>query len=210
MIERFPKWWFFYLIGKSLFYVVGILSLIFYGTAYIVIALTHPYPTLSIWVIGIGCWVLLLAPFVINHYIAKKRKEKIQAVLEKVKDTGYFNPDQNSEYWLFWHSTYLGFDFKKGTLLYVRIYPGNVMDVVGLDAYSLVRTEVDGTKLRLYTKLATLPMIPLKTGAAASIANHLHGMNYKGYSYNFNFNDVVNKKRTELEALTELPIPVLS
>ena len=77
--------------------------------------------------------------------------------------------------------------------MYIRIYPGNVMDVIGFDAYSLTRTEVEDSKLRLFTKFTSLPMILIDTGAASSIANHLHAMNNKGYSYNFNFNDVVNK-----------------
>lgn len=204
MIERFPRWWFFYLVGKSLFYVVGIISLVFYGTAFLAIA-----ERIDEYIIGFGCWILLVLPYVVNYRLAKNRRQKIQTVLDKVKDTGFFNPDQTADYWLFWDSTYLGFDFKKGTILYIRIYPGNVMDVVGLDAYSLVRTELDGTKLKLFTKLATLPMIPLKTGAASSIANHLHGMNHKAYSYNFNFQDIVNKKRVELENLTGVPVPEL-
>jgi len=209
MIERFPKWWFFYLIAKALFYVAGIIGLVSYGIMYLTVALTHPNPSLSTWIIGIGCWVLLFTPFAINRFIATKRKQKIQAVIEKVKQTGYFNPDQNGEYFLFWQSTYIGFDFRQGTILYIRIYPGNVMDVIGLDAYSLVRTEVDGSKLSLYTKFSTLPMIPLKTGAASSIANHLHAMSYKGYRYSFDFNDVLKKKCHEMETLTGMPVPEL-
>ncbi|MDR5096704.1 hypothetical protein P7F73_23135, partial [Enterobacter sp. EC-ML 621] len=99
---------------------------------------------------------------------------------------------------------------KHHPFLYVRIYPGNVMDVIGFDAYSLTRTEVEDSKLRLFTRFTSLPMIPIDTGAASSIANHLHAMNNKGYTYNFNFNDVVNKKRAEIESLTGLPVPVLA
>lgn len=83
------------------------------------------------------------------------------------------------------------------------------MDVIGFDAYSVVRTEVDGSKLSLYTKFASLPMIPVKTGAASSIANHLHAMNHKGYQYSFNFQEAVNKKRLELEKLTGITVPAL-
>lgn len=204
MVERFPRWWFFYIIGKALFYVVGIISLIFYGTAFLTIA-----ESTDEYIVGIGCWILLGLPFAVNYCIAKRRKIKINDVLEKVKQAGHFNPSQGSEYFLFWQSTYLGFDFQNGTLLYVRIYPGNVMDVIGFDAYSVVKTEVDGSKLSMYTKLASLPMIPVKTGAASSIANHLHAMNHKGYKYDFDFHGAVNKKRQELEKLTGLPVPAL-
>lgn len=93
--------------------------------------------------------------------------------------------------------------------MYIRIYPGNVMDVIGFDAYSLTRTEVEGSKLRLYTKLASLPMIPIDTYAASNPANHIHAMNNKGYSYNFNFPEIVKQKRQKLESLAGMPVPDL-
>lgn len=204
MTNRFPKWWFSYLVAKSLFYVAGIIGLVFYGIAFLTIAESYDE-----YIIGFGCWFLLIAPFAINYVIAKKRKRKIQSVLEKIKETGHFSPVKSSEGWLFWQNAYIGFDYHKGTIVYIRIYPGNVMDVIGFDAYSLTRTEVDGSTLRLYTKFASLPMLPLKTGAASNIANHLHAMNNKGYSYNFNFPDIVNRKRTEMETVAGMPIPEL-
>lgn len=193
MVDRYPKWWFFYLVAKSLFYVAGILSLIFYGIVYITVANSYDE-----YIIGFGCWVLLVAPFAVNYFIAKKRKQKIQSALVEIKATGHFNPTKESEAWFFWKNTYLGFDYHKGTIVYIRIYPGNVMDVIGFDAYSLTRTEVEGSKLRLYTKLASLPMIPIDTYAASNLANHIHAMNNKGYSYNFNFPEIVKQKRQKL------------
>ncbi|STB73724.1 plasmid IncI1-type surface exclusion protein ExcA [Citrobacter koseri] len=204
MVDRYPKWWFFYLVAKSLFYVAGILSLIFYGIVYITVANSYDE-----YIIGFGCWVLLVAPFAVNYFIAKKRKQKIQSALAEIKATGHFNPTKESEAWFFWKNTYLGFDYHKGTIVYIRIYPGNVMDVIGFDAYSLTRTEVEGSKLRLYTKLASLPMISIDTDAASNIANHIHAMNNKGYSYNFNFPDIVKQKRQKLESLAGMPVPDL-
>ncbi|PYZ20425.1 hypothetical protein DNK77_28610 [Enterobacter cloacae complex sp.] len=204
MVDRYPKWWFFYLVAKSLFYVAGILSLIFYGIVYITVANSYDE-----YIIGFGCWVLLVAPFAVNYFIAKKRKQKIQSALAEIKATGHFNPTKESEAWFFWKNTYLGFDYHKGTIVYIRIYPGNVMDVIGFDAYSLTRTEVEGSKLRLYTKLASLPMIPIDTYAASNLANHIHAMNNKGYSYNFNFPEIVKQKRQKLESLAGMPVPDL-
>lgn len=204
MVDRYPKWWFFYLVAKSLFYVAGILSLIFYGIVYITVANSYDE-----YIIGFGCWVLLVAPFAVNYFIAKKRKQKIQSALAEIKATGHFNPTKESEAWFFWKNTYLGFDYHKGTIVYIRIYPGNVMDVIGFDAYSLTRTEVEGSKLRLYTKLASLPMISIDTDAASNLANHIHAMNNKGYSYNFNFPDIVKQKRQKLESLAGMPVPDL-
>lgn len=210
MNERFPKWWVPYYVVRTLFLRFGVITLALLAALFTVYVVSGDFVTADDYIFLFGCWFVLITPFVINYVIAKNRKRKISAVIEKIKETGLFKPESSSEGWLFWQSTYLGFDFQKGTFLYVRIYPGNVMDVIGFDAYSLTRTEVEDSKLRLFTRFTSLPMIPIDTGAASNIANHLHAMNNKGYSYNFNFNDVVNKKRAEIEALTGLPVPVLA
>lgn len=71
MVDRYPKWWFFYLVAKSLFYVAGILSLIFYGIVYITVANSYDE-----YIIGFGCWVLLVAPFAVNYFIAKNANRR--------------------------------------------------------------------------------------------------------------------------------------
>lgn len=209
MIERFPKKWLIYYVAKSLFLRFGVIILIFFAPLFTLFAFDSPYANTREYVIAFGCWILLTAPFAINYLIAKKRKMKIQTVLNDIKSSGHFNPTRDAEGWLFWQNTYLGCDYQNGTMVYIRIYPGKVMDVIGFDAYSLVRTEVEGSKLRLYTRFASLPMIPIETSAASNIANHLHGMNNKGYSYNFNFPNIVQNKRKELESLAGMPVPEL-
>lgn len=207
--DRFPKWWIFYSVARSLFLKFGIISFALLFFLCMLPIIFDDYVRSEAYLYAFLSGMFLLSPFAINFIIAKNRKQKLRTVVDNIKATGLFNPTTNSEGWLFWNSTYLGFDFHKGTFLYVRIYPGNVMDVIGFDAYSLVRTEVEGSKLRLYTRLTSLPMIPIDTGSASSIADHLHAMNNKRYSYNFDFHDVVNKKHKELEQLAGMPVPEL-
>lgn len=210
MKDRFPKWWVLYSVAKSLFLKFGIISFVLIFLLCSLSISMDEFVRAEAYLYALTSCFLLVTPFAINYAIANNRKKKILAVIEKIKETGHFNPASSSEVWLFWQSTYLGFDFQQGTFLFIRIYPGNVMDVIGFDAYSLTSTQVEDSKLRLFTKFTSLPMIPIDTGAASNIANHLHAMNNKGYSYSFNFNDVVNKKRAEIEALTGLPVPVLA
>ncbi|MEI7307135.1 plasmid IncI1-type surface exclusion protein ExcA [Pectobacterium atrosepticum] len=207
MNDRFPKWWLIYSVAKSLFLKFGVITLLVFSPLFTFFVFDSPYIHTTEYMIVFICWFILVAPFFVNFVIAKKRKHKIQTVLDKIKLSGCFNPTKDSEGWLFWQNTYLGCDYLQGTIVYIRIYPGNVMDIIGFDAYSLVRTEVEGSKLRLYTKFASLPMIPIDTFAASNIADHLHGMNNKGYIYNFNFPDVVKNKRKELETLSGIPVP---
>lgn len=209
MVDRFPKWWLAYIVVRGLFLRFGVISLILLcslGTLYV---LNGRWVTTDDALIVIVFWILLIAPFVVNYIIAKRRKAQIVQVLDVIKSTGYFKPNRDSEAWLFWKNTYIGFDYHQGTIVYIRIYPGKVMDVIGFDAYGIVRTEVESCQLRIFTKYASLPMIPVDTGAASSIANHIYGMNNKGYSYNFNFQNVIKSKRSEIERIAGMPVPEL-
>lgn len=211
MVNRFPSWWLGYVLVRGLYLRFGIISLLLIGILCTLSMLMDSYARIDIYIYGFGCWFFLIAPFVANYYIAKNRKQRILSVLEEIKATGYFNPDKNSEGWLFWTSTYIGFDHKNGTMVYIRVFPGKVMDVIGLDAYSLTKTETEGGKLSLYTKLTTMPLIQLEVGlsSAKSIEATIHAMNNKGYSYNFNFPDIVKQKRQKLESLAGMPVPDL-
>ncbi len=209
MVDRFPKWWLFYVVARGLFLRFGVVSLLLIGIIGSLSLFDGQWITIDDYVFTYGCWFLLITPFVVNYIIAKKRKAQIMQVLDVIKATGYFNPIRDSEAWLFWKNTYIGFDYHQGTIVYIRIYPNKVMDVIGFDAYGIVRTEVEGCQLRIFTKYASLPMIPVDTGAASSIANHIFGMNNKGYNYSFNFQNVIKSKRSELERIAGMPVPEL-
>lgn len=209
MADRFPKWWLFYVVARGLFLRFGVISFLIVGVLGTWGIIDGNWVTADDYLYTFGCWFLLIAPFVVNYIIAKKRKAQILKVLDVIKATGCFKPSKDSEAWLFWQNTYVGFDYHQGTIMYIRVYPGNVMDVIGFDAYGIVRTEVEGSKLRMYTKYASLPMIPIDTGAASSIADHIFGMSNKGYHYRFNFQQVIKDKRRELENIVGIPVPEL-
>ena len=63
-------------------------------------------------------------------------------------------------------------------MLYVRIYPNNVMDVIGLDIHNFTRTVAEDGKLEIHTTYVSLPMIPLEISGISSrtLANTMHTM----------------------------------
>nr|AYU69160.1 hypothetical protein D0368_00412 [Escherichia coli] len=52
----------------------------------------------------------------------------------------------------FTQGVYFGVDTKKGTMLYARAYPGNIMDIIGFDIDNFTRTVTDAKTLEIYTK----------------------------------------------------------
>lgn len=124
MKDRFPKWWVLYSVAKSLFLKFGIISflLIFFLCSISIIMDEYVRPEAYLYAIT-SC-LLLFGPFAINYVIAKKRKKKILAVVEKIKETGHFNPESGSEGWLFWKKYLPGFRLSARNLFVRPNLPG--------------------------------------------------------------------------------------
>ncbi|MCP8728787.1 plasmid IncI1-type surface exclusion protein ExcA [Escherichia coli] len=79
----------------------------------------------------------------------QRKKKKVQQVVQQIKESSSFAPTSDYEQLSFSKSCYFGIDIKNGTMLYVRIYPNNVMDVIGLDIHNFTRTVAEDGKLEI-------------------------------------------------------------
>lgn len=95
------------------------------------------------YVVTFGSWFLLLAPGIWMYSRAKTRREKIRKVVQTIKESGFYSPEKGYEGLSLTQGAYFGIDLKNGTMLYVRIYPGNIMDVIGFDIHNFTRTVTD-------------------------------------------------------------------
>ncbi len=86
-------------------------------------------------------------------------------------------------------------------MLYVRIYPNNVMDVIGLDIHNFTRTVAEDGKLEIHTTYVSLPMIPLEISgiSARTLANTMHTMAARGYEYKERFPQMIRYRVKEWE-----------
>ncbi|EDU1196667.1 TPA: plasmid IncI1-type surface exclusion protein ExcA [Salmonella enterica] len=211
MTDRLPKWCKYANTALTLYLFLGIPCLLFYGffggpwfesSSYLKY---HP----EAYITGYSCLFFIIIPCVWLYLSAKKRQTKINTIINSLKETGRFIPDKNLEYRMFWQAKYFGIDVRNGTMLYIGIWPGKVMDVIGFQAGSITETATSGSRIDLHTSFVTLPVISLElvTKYASTIANTIHAINRKGYSYPVNFPALVQNKKKEWENMTGLPVP---
>lgn len=133
----------------------------------------------------------------------QSEKKKVQQVVQQIKESCHFAPTSDYEQLSFSKSCYFGIDIKNGTMLYVRIYPNNVMDVIGLDIHNFTRTVAEDGKLEIHTTYVSLPMIPLEISGISSrtLANTMHTMAARGYEYKERFPQMIRYRVKEWEKL---------
>ncbi|EEL0431129.1 plasmid IncI1-type surface exclusion protein ExcA [Salmonella enterica] len=210
MTDRLPKWCKYANAALTLYLYIGIPCFIFYGFFGMLMINNSRYPTsLEIDIITYGCWALIIIPCAWLYTSTKKRQKKINAIINSLKETGKFIPDKNLEFRMFWQGKYFGIDVRNGTMLYIGIWPGKVIDVIGFQAGSITETATSGSRIDLHTDFVTLPIISLElmTKNASTIANTIHAINRKGYRYPVNFPALVQNKKKEWENMTGLPVP---
>lgn len=138
----------------------------------------------------------------------QSEEKKVQQVVQQIKESSPFAPTSDYEQLSFSKSCYFGIDIKNGTMLYVRIYPNNVMDVIGLDIHNFTRTVAEDGKLEIHTTYVSLPMIPLEISgiSARTLANTMHTMAARGYEYKERFPQMIRYRVKEWEKVAGVPV----
>lgn len=104
---------------------------------------------------------------------------------------------------------YLGIDARNGTILYIHKIRKGQVDVVGLTMGDWTNREVEGNKLRLYTKFPELPCIEISTPWAQRWYDTLGAMEYKRYTTAKPFGLYVREHAEKLERENKIHIPNL-
>ncbi|EMW39472.1 putative surface exclusion protein ExcB [Escherichia coli 2785200] len=139
---------------------------------------------------------------------AKTRREKIRKVVQTIKESGFYSPEKGYEGLSLTQGAYFGIDLKNGTMLYVRIYPGNIMDVIGFDIHNFTRTVTDDKTLEIHTKYINLPMVPVPSWCThpETASNTMHAMASRGYDSPVDFPRLIQEKRKEWEQIAGMPV----
>lgn len=160
--------------------------------------------------ISIYLWQLapINTPITLAIYENQSEEKKVQQVVQQIKESSPFAPTSDYEQLSFSKSCYFGIDIKNGTMLYVRIYPNNVMDVIGLDIHNFTRTVAEDGKLEIHTTYVSLPMIPLEISgiSARTLANTMHTMAARGYEYKERFPQMIRYRVKEWEKVAGVPV----
>lgn len=209
--NRYPAWWLLYYIIRGGYFFLGIPFFLFCASISTLMIFNDSYyaKNTSYYSDAFLWWLLLLTPAIWMYYRAKIRRKKIWKIVEEVKNTGFYSPDKGYEGLSFTQGVYFGIDIKKGTMLYVRVYPGNIMEAIGFDIHNFTRTVMDDKNLEIYTKYINMPVISVPAWCThpKTAANTMHAMAERGgYDYPVNFPRLIQEKRKEWERIAGLPV----
>ena len=208
--DRFPTWWLLYYVLRKAYFFLGIPFFLFCGVMSITGLIIDPYygKDVNAYFYILLWWFLLLAPGIWMYSRAKTRREKIRKVVQTIKESGFYSPEKGYEGLSLTQGAYFGIDLKNGTMLYVRIYPGNIMDVIGFDIHNFTRTVTDDKTLEIHTKYINLPMVPIPSWCThpETASNTMHAMASRGYDYPVDFPRLIQEKRKEWEPIAGMPV----
>ncbi|HGG2426751.1 TPA: plasmid IncI1-type surface exclusion protein ExcA [Escherichia coli] len=195
---------------RKAYFFLGIPFFLFCGVMSITGLIIDPYygKDINAYFYILLWWFLLLAPGIWMYSRAKTRREKIRKVVQTIKESGFYSPEKGYEGLSLTQGAYFGIDLKNGTMLYVRIYPGNIMDVIGFDIHNFTRTVTDDKTLEIHTKYINLPMVPVPSWCThpETASNTMHAMASRGYDYPVDFPRLIQEKRKEWEQIAGMPV----
>ncbi|MDA5225590.1 plasmid IncI1-type surface exclusion protein ExcA [Escherichia coli] len=208
--NRYPSWWAYYYLVRNAYFIFGVPFLLLCSLGFTGMMLTEQNIETDIqaYLYTYGSWLLLILPSLWLYMKTRAKKKKVQQVVQQIKESSPFAPTSDYEQLSFSKSCYFGIDIKNGTMLYVRIYPNNVMDVIGLDIHNFTRTVAEDGKLEIHTTYVSLPMIPLEISGISSrtLANTMHTMAARGYEYKERFPQMIRYRVKEWEKVAGVPV----
>ncbi|MGN9498452.1 ethanolamine utilization protein EutG [Pseudomonas syringae] len=154
-------------------------------------------------------WLAAILPIVLFARRARSGGGLIENVLKTLRSDGIFFPDASLETRSSAAGKYLGIDARNGTILYIHKIRKGQVDVVGLTMGDWTNREVEGNKLRLYTKFPELPCIEISTPWAQRWYDTLGAMEYKRYTTAKPFGLYVREHAEKLERENKIHIPKL-
>ncbi len=155
-------------------------------------------------------WTPIIIPMTYFFIEYRGRRRLIKRVVSTIKNQDVFLPQEGFEFCLPQRGTYFGIDTRNGTILYIQQIRKGQLDVVGLDMNDWTHREVEGTKLRLYTKLVELPRIEIPTLNAERWYDTLGAMEHRRYSKAMPFSQYVSQHVDALERDNKIHIPKLA
>ncbi|MEQ9927985.1 plasmid IncI1-type surface exclusion protein ExcA [Pectobacterium parvum] len=130
----------------------------------------------------ISAWAGVLIP--VLYCIKKKnnRNKKLKQIVSLLRSEDRFSPSNHHQVFNVGHDKYLGIDSKLGTILYVHIVKKDVIDVIGLTMRDWTDRELQGSILRIYTRMPDMPVLSLSMNKSKDIFDMLGAMSHKNYS----------------------------
>ncbi|MFS7253173.1 plasmid IncI1-type surface exclusion protein ExcA [Rahnella rivi] len=146
---------------KFVYYFLALPCLVFFAVASLVIYSGHgpggrdP----SMFAFFVLVWLAVLVPLGVRRYFKMSRRSKLLKMVTMLSRPDRFSPQKQHQVLDAGRGKYLGIDTKNGTILYIHMVKKGLIDVIGLDMQSWTNRELEGSALRLYTKMPDVPVL---------------------------------------------------
>lgn len=175
---------------KFAYYFLALPCLLFFAAASLIIYLGtqpggHDDPGMASFFILV--WLAVIAPLSVRRYGKISRQTKLKKMVAMLTSTERFSPQKQHQVLDAGRGKYLGIDIQRGTILYIHMVKKDVVDVIGLTMSDWTNRELEGSALRLYTRMPDVPLLSVYAhpSVAKPLFDTLGAMSHKSYSEPF-------------------------
>lgn len=160
--------------------------------------------TLNVWAL---LWLAVLVPVLMLIVRLRARKRMLRNLKDALSAPAIFNPDSAHEVYREGDGKYFGIDIKNGTVLYIHQVRKGQVDVIGMNSGDWTHHEVEGYRLRLYTKFPPFGCIEFTTAWAQRWFDTLGAMKDKPSMTTPLFSTYIDSRIEPLERDNKIHIP---
>ncbi|MBQ0957242.1 plasmid IncI1-type surface exclusion protein ExcA [Serratia symbiotica] len=138
------------------------------------------YLTLSFFIMIWAGVVVPLIYILISRFFRLRCLNRIAAMLSR---PDRFSPQKQHQVMDVGGGKYFGIDTRHGTLLYIHRVKKDVIDVIGLSMKDWTRRQLEGSALRLYTRMPDMPVLSIHAhpSVARVLFDTLDAMSHNHY-----------------------------
>ena len=157
--SRLDKLW---LLVRFAYYFLALPCLLFFMAASLIIYSGNQpggHDDVDMAVFFIFVWCAVLIPLGMRRYWKVARRRQLKRMVAMLSSPERFNPQKQHQVLDAGRGKYLGVDTQCGTILYIHMVKKGLIDVVGLTMQDWTNRELEGTALRLYTRMPDVPVL---------------------------------------------------
>lgn len=130
-----------------------------------------------------GVWAALIIPLSIRHFVKLSRRRRLDKMVALLSRPDRFSPQKQHQVMDVGGGKYFGIDTRHGTLLYIHRVKKDVIDVIGLSMKDWTRRQLEGSALRLYTRMPDMPVLSIHAhpSVARVLFDTLDAMSHNHY-----------------------------
>lgn len=132
-------------------------------------------------------WMGILIPLGYRRFSIIRRRNQLKKMVELLTSDERFSPLKQHQVMDAGQGKYLGIDTRSGNILYVHMVKKGIVDVIGLTMRDWTERELEGSTLRINTKMPEVPVLSINAHPTVSkeLFNTLGAMSHNSYAESF-------------------------